>query len=185
MNPQNLGRSIYPLLGVIVILAIWQLYTSLSGISPLVLPSPMEIASVSIKRYDLAAAADLADLRRDNSGLRVGAADRHSAGGVRRQFAPAQSRALSDTGRDAVDSESRDRADHFGVVWTGHQLEAGIGFPGRVLPDCRGYGDGPDRRRPPDCWILPTPYAHRRARCSSRFRCRRPCPSYSPDQKWP
>ena len=53
MNPQNLGRSIYPLLGVIVILAIWQLYTSLSGISPLVLPSPMEIASVSVKRYDL------------------------------------------------------------------------------------------------------------------------------------
>ena len=53
MSPQNLGRSIYPLLGVIVILAIWQLYTSLSGISPLVLPSPMEIASVSIKRYDL------------------------------------------------------------------------------------------------------------------------------------
>ena len=36
-----------------VIVAIWQLYTSLSGISPLVLPSPVEIASVSIERYDL------------------------------------------------------------------------------------------------------------------------------------
>ena len=53
MNPQNLGRSIYPLLGVMVILALWQIYTWLSGISPLVLPSPIEIASVSIKRYDL------------------------------------------------------------------------------------------------------------------------------------
>lgn len=53
MNPQNLGRSIYPLLGVVVILALWQIYTWLSGISPLVLPSPIEIASVSIKRYDL------------------------------------------------------------------------------------------------------------------------------------
>jgi NitT/TauT family transport system permease protein len=53
MKPQSLGRSLYPLLGVMVILAIWQSYTSLSGISPLVLPSPMEIASVSIQRYDL------------------------------------------------------------------------------------------------------------------------------------
>lgn len=53
MTPQNLGRSLYPLLGVIAILAIWQLYTSATGISPLVLPSPMQIASVSIKRYDL------------------------------------------------------------------------------------------------------------------------------------
>jgi NitT/TauT family transport system permease protein len=53
MNPQSLGRSLYPLLGVMVILAIWQSYTSLSGISPLVLPSPIEIASVSIQRYDL------------------------------------------------------------------------------------------------------------------------------------
>ncbi len=53
MNPKSLGRSIYPLLGVTAILAIWQLYTSLSGITPLVLPSPMEIASVSVRRYDL------------------------------------------------------------------------------------------------------------------------------------
>ncbi len=53
MNPQGLRHSIYPLLGLLVILALWQLYTSLSDISPLVLPSPMAIASVSIKRYDL------------------------------------------------------------------------------------------------------------------------------------
>ena len=53
MTAQNLARSLYPLLGVMVILTLWQLYTSLSGISPLVLPSPIEIASVSIERYDL------------------------------------------------------------------------------------------------------------------------------------
>ena len=53
MNPQNLTRSLYPLLGVMAILTLWQLYTSLSGISPLVLPSPMEIGAVCIKRYDL------------------------------------------------------------------------------------------------------------------------------------
>ncbi|MGB7036105.1 MAG: ABC transporter permease [Xanthobacteraceae bacterium] len=53
MNPQDLGRSIYPVLGILVILGIWQLYTSLSGITPLVLPSPMEIATVSVQRYDL------------------------------------------------------------------------------------------------------------------------------------
>jgi NitT/TauT family transport system permease protein len=53
MTAQNLARSLYPLLGVMVILTLWQLYTSLSGISPLVLPSPIEIASVCIERYDL------------------------------------------------------------------------------------------------------------------------------------
>jgi ABC-type nitrate/sulfonate/bicarbonate transport system permease component len=53
MNAQNLTRSLYPLLGVTVILALWQLYTWLSGISALVLPSPMEIGAVCIKRYDL------------------------------------------------------------------------------------------------------------------------------------
>jgi NitT/TauT family transport system permease protein len=53
MNAQTLGRSIYPLLGVFAILAIWQLYTWMSGISPLVLPSPTQIASVSIERYNL------------------------------------------------------------------------------------------------------------------------------------
>jgi len=53
MTAQNIARSLYPLLGVMVILTLWQLYTSLSGISPLVLPSPIEIASVCIERYDL------------------------------------------------------------------------------------------------------------------------------------
>jgi NitT/TauT family transport system permease protein len=53
MIPQSLGRSAYPLVGLVVILALWQIYTSVTGISPLVLPSPMEIASVSVKRYDL------------------------------------------------------------------------------------------------------------------------------------
>lgn len=53
MNVQSVGRSIYPLLGLVVVIAAWQGYTFLTGITPLVLPSPFEIASVSIERYDL------------------------------------------------------------------------------------------------------------------------------------
>ncbi len=53
MSSQDLRHSLYPLLGLLVILAVWQLYTWLSGISPLVLPSPMAIAAVCIERYDL------------------------------------------------------------------------------------------------------------------------------------
>lgn len=53
MTPQNLGRSTYPLLGVVAILALWQFYTWVSGISPLVLPSPAEIVSVSVNRHGL------------------------------------------------------------------------------------------------------------------------------------
>ena len=53
MNAQTLARSVYPLFGVVAVIAAWQAYTSTTGISPLVLPSPLEIASVSIERYDL------------------------------------------------------------------------------------------------------------------------------------
>ncbi|MGB7040115.1 MAG: ABC transporter permease, partial [Xanthobacteraceae bacterium] len=53
MSALHFQRSAYPLIGILLILGIWQGYTSLSGISPLVLPSPLEIASVSVTRYDL------------------------------------------------------------------------------------------------------------------------------------
>jgi NitT/TauT family transport system permease protein len=53
MSALHFRRSLYPLTGVLLIVALWQAYTSLSGISPLVLPSPLEIASVSVERYDL------------------------------------------------------------------------------------------------------------------------------------
>jgi NitT/TauT family transport system permease protein len=53
MNALHFRRSAYPLIGILLILSIWQGYTSWSGISPLVLPSPLEIASVSVTRYDL------------------------------------------------------------------------------------------------------------------------------------
>jgi NitT/TauT family transport system permease protein len=48
-----LRRSIYPLIGIVVLLGLWQGYTSLSGISQIVLPSPLDIALVSIKQYNL------------------------------------------------------------------------------------------------------------------------------------
>src|SRR5215475_10455083 len=53
MNSVHLRRSIYPLIGIVVLLGLWQGYTSLSGISQIVLPSPLDIALVSIKQYNL------------------------------------------------------------------------------------------------------------------------------------
>lgn len=46
-------RSLYPLAGLVIILAVWQIYTSWSGISRIVLPSPVDIGLVSFRRYDL------------------------------------------------------------------------------------------------------------------------------------
>jgi NitT/TauT family transport system permease protein len=53
MNALALRRSIYPLIGIAVLLGLWQGYTLLSGISQIVLPSPLDIARVSIKQHDL------------------------------------------------------------------------------------------------------------------------------------
>jgi NitT/TauT family transport system permease protein len=53
MSAQHVQRSVYPLIGIMLIVGIWQAYTSLTGISPLVLPSPLDIARISVTRYDL------------------------------------------------------------------------------------------------------------------------------------
>jgi NitT/TauT family transport system permease protein len=53
MSRAGLQRAIYPALGLIAILALWQAYTHLSGISRIVLPSPLDIVEVSMRRYDL------------------------------------------------------------------------------------------------------------------------------------
>jgi len=53
MNVRRWQRSIYPVAGLIIILVVWQIYTSWSGISRIVLPSPIDIGLVSFKRYDL------------------------------------------------------------------------------------------------------------------------------------
>jgi NitT/TauT family transport system permease protein len=49
----GLQRSIFPLLGVVVLLGLWQGYTALSGISQIVLPSPYDIGFVSIEQFHL------------------------------------------------------------------------------------------------------------------------------------
>jgi NitT/TauT family transport system permease protein len=46
-------RAIYPLLGLVAILAIWQTYTHMSGISRIVLPSPLDILLASGRHFDL------------------------------------------------------------------------------------------------------------------------------------
>jgi NitT/TauT family transport system permease protein len=53
MKWQDVQRALYPLIGLIAILAIWQGYVALSGISRIVLPSPIDIIDVSVRRYDL------------------------------------------------------------------------------------------------------------------------------------
>lgn len=53
MKRYDLQPAIYPAIGLIGILAIWQTYTQLSGISRIVLPSPIDILTVSVRRYDL------------------------------------------------------------------------------------------------------------------------------------
>jgi NitT/TauT family transport system permease protein len=53
MSWRALGRAIYPLIGVAVILVLWQAYTRMFGISRIVLPSPSDIFLVSVARYDL------------------------------------------------------------------------------------------------------------------------------------
>ena len=53
MKTMHVQRSIYPLVGVVILLGIWQAYTYFSGISQIVLPSPAAIVLASIKQYQL------------------------------------------------------------------------------------------------------------------------------------
>jgi NitT/TauT family transport system permease protein len=53
MKWRALARAIYPLIGVAVILLLWQAYARLFGISRIVLPAPSDIILASIERYDL------------------------------------------------------------------------------------------------------------------------------------
>lgn len=53
MKRSGLQRMLYPAIGLIVIIAVWQAYVQLSGISRIVLPSPADIVDVSVRRYDL------------------------------------------------------------------------------------------------------------------------------------
>jgi NitT/TauT family transport system permease protein len=53
MRGQALARAVYPLVGVAVILVIWQAYTRVFAVSRIVLPAPSDIMLASIARYDL------------------------------------------------------------------------------------------------------------------------------------
>jgi len=53
MSADAVRRALYPLLGIAVILLVWQGYTRLLGVSRIVLPSPSDILMASIERYDL------------------------------------------------------------------------------------------------------------------------------------
>jgi NitT/TauT family transport system permease protein len=49
----RLWQSAYPAIGLAVILLIWQAYTTLSGITRIVLPSPLDILTASIQHHDI------------------------------------------------------------------------------------------------------------------------------------
>lgn len=53
MRGRALARAVYPLVGVAVILLIWQAYTRVFAVSRIVLPAPSDIVLASIERYDL------------------------------------------------------------------------------------------------------------------------------------
>lgn len=53
MKWHQLHRAAYPVIGLIVIVATWQAYTWLSGITRIVLPSPIDIIMASLQHYDL------------------------------------------------------------------------------------------------------------------------------------
>jgi NitT/TauT family transport system permease protein len=53
MTGRHLKDAIYPLIGIVVILLAWQLYTQGLGVPQLVLPSPMAILDSSIKNWKL------------------------------------------------------------------------------------------------------------------------------------
>lgn len=53
MNRNLLERTLYPILGLVAIIALWQGYTRLTGISPIVLPSPSDIFRASVVDFDL------------------------------------------------------------------------------------------------------------------------------------
>ena len=57
MKWHHVHRPLYPAIGFIVILVAWQAYTSLSGITRIALPSPLDILHASIQNYELLLAA--------------------------------------------------------------------------------------------------------------------------------
>jgi NitT/TauT family transport system permease protein len=51
MTFRGVRNALYPLVGVAIILLIWQLYTDLFGINRIVLPSPTDILSASVANW--------------------------------------------------------------------------------------------------------------------------------------
>jgi ABC-type nitrate/sulfonate/bicarbonate transport system permease component len=50
MSWRTLRRAMYPFVGTLIIVALWQAYTGIFQVSRIVLPSPADIMLVSIAR---------------------------------------------------------------------------------------------------------------------------------------
>jgi NitT/TauT family transport system permease protein len=53
MSWRTLRRAMYPFVGTLIIVALWQAYTGIFAVSRIVLPSPADIMLASVARYDL------------------------------------------------------------------------------------------------------------------------------------
>jgi len=53
MTPRDLKTALYPLVGVAVILVIWQVYVSTFGVNRIVLPGPFDILNASITNWQI------------------------------------------------------------------------------------------------------------------------------------
>ena len=53
MTPRDLKTALYPLVGVAIILVIWQVYVSTFGVNRIVLPGPFDILNASITNWQI------------------------------------------------------------------------------------------------------------------------------------
>ena len=53
MTFRDVRNTIYPVVGITIVLLGWQLYTHLLGINRIVLPSPLDIFWASIANWDI------------------------------------------------------------------------------------------------------------------------------------
>jgi NitT/TauT family transport system permease protein len=53
MMPRDLKTALYPLVGVTIILVVWQVYVSTFGINRIVLPGPLDILDASISKWPI------------------------------------------------------------------------------------------------------------------------------------
>ena len=139
MRSRLVSQLLYPLAGIVLIIAVWALACWLINIPTVVLPSPDKVLRAFVARSDLLLSEGWITPQGDALRLPAGAGGRPAARGRGRQLAAAQPDVLSAADRAAVGAESRARADHPGVARHRPRIEARDRVAGRVLPHHRRH----------------------------------------------